>query len=65
MGAKPGFLVFFTASLKVTCFVSLCLVGCKSASVRLLSNAKWAIFQLYHDEKKLRFDEMMMMSTLY
>ena len=25
----------------------------------------WAIFHLYHDENKLHFDEMMMMSTLY
>jgi hypothetical protein len=27
--------------------------------------AKWAIFQLYHDENKLHFDEMMMNSALY
>jgi hypothetical protein len=32
----------------------------------LLFNAKWAIFQLYHDENKLQFDEiMMMMSALF
>jgi hypothetical protein len=30
----------------------------------LLFNANSAIFQLYHDETKLIFNEMMMMSTL-
>ena len=28
-------------------------------------NTNWAIFQLYHGENKLHFDEMMMMSTFY
>jgi alkylation response protein AidB-like acyl-CoA dehydrogenase len=31
----------------------------------LLLNAKWAIFQLYHGENKLHFDEMMMIFALY
>ena len=30
------------------------------ASEWLLFNAKWAMFQLYHGENKLRFDDMMM-----
>ena len=32
--------------------------------MRLLFNAKWAIFQLYHDENNFHFDKMMM-STLF
>lgn len=28
-------------------------------------NAKWAIFRLYHDKKKLHFNKMIMMSALY
>jgi hypothetical protein len=31
----------------------------------LLSNANWAIFQLYHGENKLIFNKMMMKSDLY
>jgi len=31
----------------------------------LLFNANWAIFQLYHGENKLIFNEMMMRSALY
>jgi hypothetical protein len=33
----------------------------------LLNNFKWKIFQLFHGEKKLHFDEMMMMimSTMH
>jgi hypothetical protein len=31
----------------------------------LLLNAMWAMFQLYHGENKLHFDEMMMMYALY
>jgi hypothetical protein len=31
----------------------------------LLFNAKGVAFHLYHNENKLHFDEMMMMSTLY
>jgi hypothetical protein len=31
----------------------------------LLFDAKQAIFQLYHDENKNNFNEMMMMSALY
>ena len=34
-------------------------------SERLLLNAISAIFQLYHGEKKLIFNEMMMRSALY
>jgi len=34
-------------------------------SERLLFNAKSAIFQLYHGENKLIFNEMMMRSSLY
>jgi len=38
----------------------------KQVSEWLLFNANSAIFQLYHDENKLIFNEMMMMrSTLY
>jgi hypothetical protein len=29
----------------------------------MLFNTKWALFQLYHGENKLYFDEMMMMSV--
>jgi hypothetical protein len=29
------------------------------------SKAKWVIFQLYHGENMLHFDEIMMMSALY
>jgi hypothetical protein len=36
---------------------------CVLKSEWLLFNAKWVMFQLYHN--KLHFDEMMMMSTLY
>ena len=35
------------------------------ASEWLLFNANWAIFQLYHGENKLIFNEMMMRSALY
>jgi hypothetical protein len=31
----------------------------------LLFNANWAIFQLYHGENKLIFNEMMTRSALY
>jgi len=31
----------------------------------LLFNAQAAIFQQYHEENKLHFDEMMMKSALY
>jgi hypothetical protein len=31
----------------------------------LMFNAKWPIFQLYHGENKLIFNEMMMRSALY
>jgi len=31
----------------------------------IVFNANSAIFQLYHDENKLIFDEIMMRSTLY
>jgi hypothetical protein len=31
----------------------------------LLRNTKWTIFQLYHGENKLPFDEMMMIFALY
>ena len=34
-------------------------------SERLLLNANSAIFQLYHDQNKLIFHEMMMQSALY
>jgi hypothetical protein len=34
-------------------------------SERFLFNANSAIFQLYHDEIKLNFNEMMMRSALY
>jgi len=33
---------------------------CVRVSELLLFNAKWAIFQLYHGENKLHFNEMMM-----
>jgi len=36
-----------------------------SVSEWLLFNAKWAIFQLYHGERKDLFGEMMMVSALY
>jgi hypothetical protein len=31
----------------------------------LLFNAKWTIFQPYYIERKLHFDDMMIMFTLY
>jgi len=31
----------------------------------LVLNAKWAIFQTYHCENKLHFNEMMMLFSLY
>ena len=34
-------------------------------NVWLLVNAKWVIFQPYHGDNKLHFDEMMLLSTLY
>ena len=37
----------------------------KSVSQSLFFNANSPIFQLYHDENKLIFNEIMMMSTLY
>jgi hypothetical protein len=37
----------------------------KLVFVALLFNANSAIFQLYHGENKLIFNEMMMMSVLY
>jgi hypothetical protein len=37
----------------------------KILSEWLLFNTNGAIFQLYHGENKLHFDEMMMMSALY
>ena len=36
-----------------------------SSSELVLFNVKWAIFQLYHGENNLHFDEMKMMSDLY
>ena len=34
-------------------------------SERWLLNTKWSIFQLYHEQNNLHFDEMMMMAALY
>jgi len=33
-------------------------------NIWLLFNAMWAIFQFYHGENKVHFDELMMMSVL-
>ena len=42
-----------------------CSKWCRVLSEWLLFNANGAIFQLYHGENKLHFDEMMMMFDLH
>jgi hypothetical protein len=55
---------FFSKQIDLDLKVYLCLILWR-VSEWLLFNANLAIFQLYHGENKLIFNEMMMRSPLY